>query len=239
MPNSTAVSTTASGSDFSRGNALPPRGLIGRLDDLFSALTHGLGVIMAGVYFGVLLAQAITGASPRRITAFSIYGACLLLTYLFSTLYHGFPGGRTKNCFRLLDHISIFLCIAGSYTPVILVSFRSLYMVVCLTVIWAVALLGIGLKIRCFFGPGLNAGEKYSLPLYLVMGWLALFMLPRLLRVLAPGCLWFIAGGGALYSLGVIFYVLDGRLPFNHTLWHLCILGASSLQFVAFLVYLV
>lgn len=207
-------------------------------DDLCSAITHGLGVAMALTYFGILLGKSLFAHSPRSVVAYSIYGGCLIFTYLSSTLYHSLPYGRAKRVFRLFDHCSIFFCIAGAYTPVIMFSYGSLKMALLLSLIWTLAAAGLALKICSFCLADLDRTERPSIILYVCMGWLALAMLPTLVHTLPLGALLFIAGGGVLYTIGLIFYSLDGKMPLNHTFWHLFILAASTLQFVAFLIWL-
>ncbi len=220
-----------------KGNSLPEFTREDRRDDVMSAVTHGIGFLMAGAFLGLTLWKSIADLSARRIVAFSIYGACLLFTYLSSTLYHSFRQGRTKNFFRLMDHSSIFLCIAGAYTPIILVPYHGALMVSLLSVIWSLALVGILLKAVSFCWGGLNRTEIISVTLYLVMGWMSLALAPSLVMRVGWGFLLFILGGGLAYSAGVYFYAKES-MRYNHTVWHLFILLASSLQFTGFFVYL-
>lgn len=208
-----------------------------RIDDLGSAISHGLGFAMSGAFFGLLLWKGLSASSVKAVVSVSIYGACLMLMYLSSTLYHSFPQGIVKKLFRLLDHSSIFLCIAGSFTPVILMLYHGSMMFFLISAIWGLALLGIGLKIGSFCLCDLDRIEKISLILYLLMGWLAVLLAPKIIHQLGYGCFWFILGGGLAYSIGMIFYLWE-KMFLHHLFWHLWIMIASALHFVAFFVFL-
>jgi len=165
------------------------------------------------------------------VVSVSIYGATLVLLYSFSALYHSLRG-RAKNVLRELDHHSIYLLIAGSYTPFCLVTLRGPWGWSLFGVVWGLAALGslqeLWLK---------NSARILSVLIYIVMGWVALVALVQLLHALGPvGFAWLVAGG-LFYTIGIVFYVIDTRLKHAHGIWHLFVLAGSASHYVAILKY--
>ncbi len=201
-------------------------------EEVLNATTHFIGAALsiAGLVF--LIFRGVVLGSPLAITAFSIYGACMILMYLSSGFYHSFQGKTVKKVFRVFDHCAIFLMIAGSFTPVILLSLEGLWRILSLILIWAVAIGGIVFK-------SVTVGKfdkynKISLMIFLTMGWLAVFILPQIYRKEGLPLILLLALGGALYSIGTIFYEND-RIPYNHGIWHIFIILASAVQYFAIL----
>lgn len=197
----------------------------------FNSITHlaGAGLAVAGTAY--LVTQAALLGDPWKIVSFSIYGAMLVALYLFSTLYHSVRG-RAKAILQKFDHCSIYLLIAGSYTPFALVSLRGPWGWTLLGVVWGLALIGMVQEI--WFAKGQRV---LSLVIYVVMGWLALLAVSPLWDALtATGFAW-LAAGGVLYSVGIIFYVADGRWRHSHGVWHLFVLGGSSCHFFTVLFF--
>ena len=199
----------------------------------FNSISHlvGAGLAVAGAAWLVVMAARI--GDPWRIVSFSIYGAMLVLLYVFSTLYHSLRG-RAKDVLRKLDHCSIYLLIAGSYTPFALVSLRggwgwSLFGVVC-----ALAILGIVREVWLARG-----ARVLSLVIYLLMGWLALVAVVPLWSALTPGGFAGLLAGGACYTGGVVFYANDHRLRHGHGVWHLFVLAGSICHFFTVLLFVV
>jgi hemolysin III len=197
----------------------------------FNSISHLVGTVLALVGASVLITQSALQADPWKIVSFSIYGAMLFALYLASTLYHALRG-RAKAVFKKLDHCSIYLLIAGSYTPFALVSLRGPWGWTLLGVVWSMAVLGIAQEIWLARG-----ARRLSLALYVLMGWLALAAVVPLWQALGPGGFAWLAAGGALYTGGVAFYVADERLRHSHGIWHLFVLGGSSCHFFTFLLY--
>lgn len=199
----------------------------------FNAITHLAGALLALAGAIVLVVLAVAGGDPWKIVSVSIYGLTLVLLYTSSTLYHSLRG-RAKDILRRLDHQSIYLLIAGSYTPFCLVSLRGPWGWSLLGVVWGLALLG-GLQ---EFRP--NRGARVmSVVIYVVMGWAALAALGPLWRALgADGFAW-VAAGGILYTVGIVFFALDTRLVHAHGIWHLFVMAGSACHFVAILRYVV
>ncbi|HTF98985.1 MAG TPA: hemolysin III family protein [Nitrospirota bacterium] len=196
----------------------------------FNSITHLVGTILAACGTGVLVAMASVRGDPWRIVSVSIYGATLVVLYLFSTLYHSIRG---VPVLRKLDHIAIYLLIAGSYTPFTLVPLRGAIGWTLFGSIWGLAVLGIVVDL-------LFTDKRRIIPvvIYLLMGWLVVAAIRPLLRTFPlNGFLWLLAGG-ILYTVGILFYVLDGKVRHSHGIWHLFVLGGSSAQYIAVLVYI-
>jgi hemolysin III len=197
----------------------------------FNALTHLFGAVLALAGCVVLVALAAQQGDPWKVTSVSIYGATLVLLYTCSTLYHSFRG-RAKRILQKLDHHSIYLLIAGSYTPFCLVSLRGPWGWSLFGVVWGLALLGILQELR----PRSEA-RLLSVVIYVVMGWVAVFALVPLLEVLGTAGFAWLAVGGLLYTLGIVFYALDGRLAHAHGIWHLFVIAGSAAHYLTILLY--
>lgn len=197
----------------------------------FNSISHLVGAGLAVVGSVVLIVLASLQGDPWKIVSFSIYGAMLTALYIFSTLYHSVRG-RAKAVLRKFDHCSIYLLIAGSYTPFALVTLRGAWGWSLFGVIWGLALLGIAQEIWLAKG-----ARVLSLIIYVLMGWLALVAVLPLWRALTPSGFAWLAAGGASYTLGIIFYATDHKLRHGHGVWHLFVLGGSICHFFAVLLY--
>jgi len=203
----------------------------------FNTVSHMLAALLALPGAIILIVLASLNGDPWRVVSVSIYGATLFLLYFFSTLYHGHDG-RFKRLFQKFDHISIYFLIAGTYTPYMLVTLRGAWGWSILGVVWGLAVLGILLDI--FSKKPANADKRIpQLIIYLLMGWLVIIPLKPLAENLAENGVYFLALGGLLYTLGIIFYVLDYRLKHAHGIWHLFVVGGSISHFVSIGVYVV
>jgi hemolysin III len=202
-------------------------------EELANALTHGLGIVLSIAALAVLSAYATLYGDVWAVVACSIFGASLILNYTASTLYHSVRGEQLKRRFRALDHSAIFLLIAGTYTPFMLVSLRSPWGWSLLAVIWTTALLGIGLRL-------LLKGRFHGLvvSLYIAMGWAVVIAIKPMLEHVATGGLMLLAAGGLAYTFGVIFYKWK-RLPYHHAIWHGFVLLGSALHFFSVLFYVI
>ena len=197
----------------------------------FNSISHLVGAWLAAAGAAVLIVLAARLGDPWKIVSFSVYGAMLVALYLFSTLYHS-ARGRAKDVLRKFDHCSIYLLIAGSYTPFTLVSLRGVWGWSLLGVVWGLALLGILHEI--WFAKG---ARVISLVIYVLMGWLALVAVSPLWTALTPAGFAWLAAGGACYTVGIIFYATDHRLRHGHGLWHLFVIGGSICHFITVLFY--
>lgn len=193
----------------------------------FNGYTHLVGAVLALAGTIALVAMASLKADPWRIVTFSVYGTTLVLLYLTSTLYHS-ARGRAKDVLRKLDHCSIYLLIAGTYTPFMLVTLGGAWGWSLFGVVWGLALAGIVQE--CWIAKG---ARVLSLALYVVMGWLAVVALVPLLERLAPAAFAWVLAGGLIYTVGIVFYVYDERVRHFHGVWHLFVMGGSAAHYVA------
>jgi len=197
----------------------------------FNAITHLAGALLALAGAVVLIFVAARDGDPWKVVSVSIYGATLVLLYSFSALYHSLRG-RAKDVLRELDHHSIYLLIAGSYTPFCLVTLHGPWGWSLFGVVWGLAALG-SLQELWFK----NSARILSLLIYVLMGWVALVAMVQLLHALGPaGFAWLVAGG-LFYTIGIVFYVIDTRLKHAHGIWHLFVLAGSASHYVAILKY--
>ena len=197
----------------------------------FNSISHLVGAALALAGSVVLIVLAARLGDPWKIVSFSIYGVMLVLLYVFSTLYHSVRG-PAKSVLQKFDHCSIYLLIAGTYTPFALVSLRSTWGWWLFGVIWGLALVGIVQEIWWAKG-----ARILSLIIYVLMGWLAMAVVLPLWKALTPTGFAWLAAGGACYTLGIVFYVLDHRVRHGHGLWHLFVLGGSICHFFTVLLY--
>lgn len=196
-----------------------------------NALTHLIGAALALAGSIVLIVLAARGGDFWKIVGVAVYGTTLVLLYSLSTLYHSIRG-RAKDVLRELDHHSIYLLIAGSYTPFCLVTLRGPWGWSLFGAVWALAAIGSLEELRPKRG-----GRTLSVVLYAVMGWMVLVALNPLIKKLGPiGLSWLIAGG-LFYTIGIIFYALDKRMKHAHGIWHLFVLAGSAAHYIAILRY--
>lgn len=201
-------------------------------EEVANTVTHALGMVFGIVGLILLLLKAAEhNADPLTITSMAVYGASIIVLFLASTLYHAIPSPQAKRWLKTFDHSAIYLLIAGSYTPFLLVSLRTPLAIGLMIVIWSIALLGIIMKVAFVY-----RFKRFSLISYLLMGWLSLVVIYQLAITLDVGGLTLLACGGVIYSLGVIFYVAK-RIPFNHAIWHCFVLAGCVCHFLAIYLY--
>ena len=200
-------------------------------EELANSISHGLGLLLAIVFFIVLLLSASRMGGNHFLVGASVFGGTMILLYLASTLYHSLTHQRAKHFFRLLDHSAIFLLIAGTYTPFAVGVLRGPWGWTLLTIVWILAAIGIALKTVC----GTNH-SWISIVLYILMGWLAVVAVkPIFLLVPLPGIL-LILIGGIFYTSGLAFFAAP-RLRYGHFIWHLFVMGGTTCHFFAVLWY--
>lgn len=204
-------------------------------EELANCITHGIGILFGLVTLIILLVIAIRDRSEIAITAFSIYGFCSIALYTSSTLYHSFQKENIKKILRVFDHSSIYLFIAGTYTPVALLALTGYWRVGMLAGVWTIAVLGILFKVLTF-----NKFDKYkvfSLALYILMGWLVIVAIKPMVAMTPRGFLIWLLAGGLVYTVGTVFYAIK-KIPYNHAIWHVFVLMGSVFHFVGILKYL-
>lgn len=201
------------------------------LDNTLSAVTHGIGFCLAIAGLVLLIIKAAATHSPLRIVTFTIYGSCLLLLYLFSTLFHSLIFTRARNVFQIFDHSSIYFLIAGSYTPYSLVAIGGMWGILLFSLVWLIAVFGIVYYI-------FNRGKHVILDtvLYVAMGWLVILAGNYLYVRLSPVGFWLLVGGGVAYTVGAFLYTMK-RIPFIHVIWHLFVILGSALMYFSILFY--
>ncbi len=195
-------------------------------EEVASLVTHAAGVVFSVVALATMLMMA--GGELLKVVSAVVFGVSLVLLYASSTLYHFSTSARWKSLFQSLDHACIYLLIAGSYTPITLITLRGVTGWWLFGTVWILALLGVFLKTR---GKG-KKSHWISTTLYLAMGWLILFAMGPLVRSLPMAGVWWLVAGGFTYSFGIVFYAWH-RLPFNHAIWHLFVLGGSACHVIA------
>ncbi|MFH0981192.1 MAG: hemolysin III family protein [Planctomycetota bacterium] len=196
-----------------------------------NSITHGLGIVLSVAGLAVLVVLAALRGTAWHVVSFSVYGVTLVLLFTASTLYHSFRSPRVKRVLRVIDHSSIYLLIAGSYTPLTLVPLRGAWGWSLFGCVWAIALAGIFVK-AYYTG----RFRLLSTLVYLALGWLAVVAVKPLLGMLpVAGFLWLLAGG-VVYSSGTVFYSWK-KLPYHHAIWHLFVLAASICHYIAIVLY--
>lgn len=194
-------------------------------EEIANSVTHGVGAALAVAGMILLVVLAALYGDKWRVVSFTIYGLSLIILYLASTLYHGVQHPRAKRIFRRLDHTSIYVLIAGTYTPFLLISMRGSLGWILLAVVWTMALAGILWKI--FF---LGRFEVLATIMYVLMGWMGVIAFRQLLVNVPQTGVILLFAGGIVYTVGVIFYAWE-KLPYNHAIWHLFVLGGSICHF--------
>ncbi len=202
-------------------------------EEIASSITHGLGIVFSVVGLIVLVYLAVGVADPWRIVSVSIFGASMIILYLASTLYHALPWPSVKSVMRVFDHCAIYVLIAGTYTPFLLVSMRGPWGWSLLVVMWGIAVLGCAFK-------AFHTGkfDRLSTGLYVAMGWMIVVALKPALEVIPVGAMVLMAIGGLAYTGGVFFYSCN-RIPYNHAIWHGFVLAGTVAHFFAILFYVV
>lgn len=202
-------------------------------EELANSLSHGVGFVAAAVASPFLLVEVAHKGGPADLLGAAVFAATAMLTYLASTVYHAVPSPRTKGILRAFDRGSIFLLIAGTYTPFTLGVLRGGWGWILLGLVWSLAIAGV---LMIAMGGGGARFRKVSMVLYLGMGWLIVIAIGPLLERMPPeGLAWLVAGGLA-YTGGVLFYALD-RIRYCHFIWHLFVLAGTACHFVAVMGY--
>lgn len=203
----------------------------GQAEEIASSIIHAAGIVLSIGGLALLVAWAAAHGGALAVTAVSIFGATLVLLYTASTLYHAIPIAAAKPVLRMLDHIAIYLLIAGTYTPFTLLALPEVWGFSLLVLIWTLAVAGSALEL------GLLRHRRWlAVMLYVMMGWVALVAIVPLQAHLKVGGMALLLAGGVCYTLGVPFY-LCRRMPYHHATWHVFVLAGSVLHYLAVLLY--
>lgn len=203
-----------------------------RKEEVVNAITHGIGVLFSVIALVWLVVAASESGTVWHVVSFTIYGVTMLLLYLSSTLVHSFPEGKAKDIFEICDHASIYLFIAGSYTPFLFLVIKGVLGWTLFGIVWGIALVGVIFKL--FFT------KKFlylSTVLYIAMGWLMVFAWKPLVAGLLLEGIVLLVVGGILYTVGTVFYVWRG-FPFHHAVWHVFVLAGTAVHFFGIFFYL-
>lgn len=200
-------------------------------EEIVNAITHGLGFLLSIPALILLIVVGIQNGSALQITSFSIFGASLILLFLMSTLLHSMPE-KYKRIFAILDHSSIYILIAGTYTPFVLIAIGGVLGIVLLCIIWTLAIVGVVFK--CLF---IDRFQVLSLSFYIGMGWLIIFAIKPLYAFLQLDGFLMLLSGGVLFTVGALFYAWRS-LPFNHAIWHLFVIAGCAAMFSTVYLYL-
>jgi hemolysin III len=203
------------------------------LEEIFNSITHAIGALVSIAGLVLLIVFSSLYGNSSHVISCTIFGFTLVLLYTASTLYHSFRKPNLKHAFKILDHSCIYILIAGTYTPFLLVTVRGTVGWSMLVLVWSLTVIGILFKI--FFVHRFNALSTIA---YILMGWLIIFAIKPLFQTLPGGGLALLICGGMAYTLGIIFYSWN-KLPFNHAIWHLFVLAGSICHFCAVIFYVI
>jgi hemolysin III len=207
--------------------------LYSKAEEIANSITHGIGAFLSIMALVLLVSIALERHDPMGVAGATIYGSSLILLFLASTLYHALRGQRLKPILQMVDHCSIYLLIAGTYTPFLLISLQGAWGYSLLAIIWTLAIIGI--LFRIVFG---ERYPRFALFTYLAMGWLIIIAAGQMLTHVPPGGLTLLAIGGLLYSGGAVFYAME-KIPYNHAIWHLFVLAAAVMHFLSIYLYVI
>lgn len=194
-------------------------------EEIANAVTHGLGVIFS--VFAIIVLLTKYPHNFENIFCITVYGVTLFVLYAVSTLYHSLKTGKAKAVFRKLDHCSIFMLIAGTYTPLCTLCIKEPIALTVLGCVWATAIVGIILN-----AIDVNKFSKFSLACYIIMGWSVVFIAKPVMRSLAPRQLTLLLAGGLFYTVGAVLYVIGKKIRYIHSVWHLFVLAGSTCHFM-------
>jgi len=201
-------------------------------EEIANSVTHGIAVALSAAGLVVLVILAYLYGDVWQIVGFTIFGASLLILYLASTLYHAIQHRPAKRILRKFDHAAVYLLIAGTYTPFLLISLRGTIGIPLLAIIWTAALFGVLWKM--FFT---GRYEVLAVIVYILMGWLSIFAYRQMVTHIPPLGVTLLFAGGFVYTLGVLIYALE-KVPYNHAVWHLFVIGGSACHYAAVLTLL-
>lgn len=202
-------------------------------EEIAHAITHGIGALLSIAGLVLLIVFSSLKGNPWLIVSVTVFGSTMLLMYLASTIVHSLPEGKWKDIFQIFDHSSIYLFIAGSYTPFLLVTLRNEIGWVLFGIIWGIALIGVIFKI--FF---VKKFLVLSTLFYILMGWLIVLVWEPLTMVMDGTGLMLLVIGGLFYTVGAVFYVWR-RIPYHHAIWHLFVLAGSTFHFFSIFYYVI
>ncbi|NVJ65882.1 MAG: hemolysin III family protein [Gammaproteobacteria bacterium] len=198
-------------------------------EEVANSISHGIGAFLGVAALTMMIMVSDDG---WKLASAIVYGLSLVILFTSSTLYHSFQSPKAKKIFKTLDHCAIYLLIAGTYTPFLLVSLNGTWGWWLFGVIWGLALAGIIFKLKFK-----HRFPKASLMAYILMGWIVVVAIFEMLAKVPAGGMWLLLAGGLSYTVGTIFYAADGKIPYNHAIWHIFVLGGAVCHFLAVYIY--
>ena len=201
-------------------------------EEIANALSHAIGALLSVAAMTMMIMTAIEPLDGWKLASAIVYGISLVVLFTTSTLYHSFQPESVKKVFQTLDHCAIYFLIAGTYTPFTLISLNGTMGWVLFGIIWSLAIFGIIFKAKYQ-----QRFPKLSLITYILMGWVIVIAAPQMLSNVPEGALWLLLAGGLSYTLGTVFYAADRKIPFNHAIWHLFVLGGAVCHFLGIYLY--
>lgn len=199
-------------------------------EELWNAISHGIGFLLTIPALVILILKGVKAGTALHVVSYTIFGTSMLLLFLMSTLLHSMPV-KLKKLFSIFDHSAIYILIAGTYTPFLLISLQGALGWTLFGIIWGLAILGILFKV--FF---IHRFEFVSLIFYVLMGWLIIFAIKPLIQSITMAGFWFLLAGGLLYTIGAVFYAWR-RIPYNHAIWHVFVIAGSACMYFSILLY--
>lgn len=202
-------------------------------EEIFNSVSHGTGGLLAIAGTVVMIVFAVIYSNAWGVVSSAIYGASMIILYTMSTLYHAITNQKAKRFFRIMDHNTIFLLIAGTYTPVTLVPLRGPVGWALFGIVWGAAVIGIVLN-----SVNLEKFKKLSLVCYVAMGWVIVFAVRPMIETVPKASLLFLLTGGIFYTVGIVFYVVK-KFRYFHSVWHLFTIGGTVFHYFALLLILI
>ena len=199
-------------------------------EEALNIISHLLGFILSLILFTPVVVEAYKGKDLIGFLAWLIYFIAIAIMFLSSSLYHSMTNPLARTIFRAIDHGVIYLTIAGSYTPIILIGLRSTFAIVIFVLIWILALIGISMNIIAFTTAKEDKISKASMSIYMAMGWISLVLIYQIYKYIGINYILFLLIGGLSYTIGAIFYSIK-KIPYNHAIWHIFILVATFVMF--------
>ena len=199
-------------------------------EEALNIATHILGFILSLIFFLPVVLEAYRGKDMIGFLAWLIYFIAIAIMFLSSSLYHSMKNPLARTVFRAIDHGVIYLTIAGSYTPIILIGLRSTFAIVIFVLIWILALSGIVMNIIAFVTGKEDKISKASMIIYMAMGWISILLIYQIYKYIGMSYIIFLLLGGLFYTIGAVFYSIK-KIPYNHAIWHIFILVAAFVMF--------
>ncbi|MCK5847257.1 MAG: hemolysin III family protein [Bacteroidales bacterium] len=202
-------------------------------EEKLNIISHGIGAILSIFALILLIQKGLEMNTTKAIVSLTVYGISMVTLYFASTFYHSAVNPKYRNLFNIWDHISIYLLIAGTYTPFLLLALPTTLGWWIFGIVWTFAAVGIVIKVY-FFGKY----SKISAISYVIMGWIAVIAVPQFIESLGMNGALLLFGGGIAYSIGAALYMLDGKLAYNHAIFHVFVLLGSALHFISVFYYI-